>query len=118
MNLWEHTRKERDEFENSFNHALPSYVFDKAYQIRFYNAWSYFIQEELCFLGNTNAEYTIAEWLSGKEKPLEYLYNAWMNSDEIFSEKFEDMSNFLHTVYEYREDFDAQYNQAWQYTNA
>lgn len=109
--LFNKITKEMNNFENSFKHQLPSYVYDQAYEINFYKAWSFFIQENLCFSSPQDVDRSTIVWLTSKEKPIEYLYVAWLNCDEAFSEKYDDMLYFLRTIYREREDFDDQYNQ-------
>ena len=113
IGLFEKVSNEINEFEDSFRHALPIYVFKQSYRINFYEAWSFFLQDNLGFLDEGDRDYEIAEWLNEKEKPIDYLYITWLNCDEYFSEKYEDMRSFLVAVYRERGEFDDQYNQTW-----
>ena len=97
LQLFEKIDKEMEAFKASYKSFDAIQIYNDWYIIGFYE--SYYEMMSCDFLENEGAEEEIV-WLSGKEKPLEFLYNEWMDSDGAFSHNWDDMLGFLRTVYE------------------
>ena len=84
-------------FKASYKNFDVQQTYNDWYIIGFYE--SYYEMMSCDFLENQNAEEVVA-WLSGKEEPLAFLYNEWMDCDGALSHNWDDMLDFVRTVYE------------------
>ncbi len=97
LRLLEKIDKEMEDFKASYKSLDTQKAYNDWYIIGFYE--SYFEMLSCDFTENKNTE-EVMEWLSGKEAPLAFLYNEWMDSDGAFSHNWDDMLDFIRTVYE------------------
>ena len=108
--LYEKIDKEMEAFKVSYKNFDVQQTYNDWYRIGFYE--SYYEMMSCDFLDNQNAEEVIL-WLSSKDEPLAFLYNEWMDFDGAFSHDWDDMLDFIRTVYEeeyIREHSDAERN--------
>ena len=89
--------KEMEEFMASYKKFDVQQVYNDWYTIGFYE--SYYDMLSCEFIDDKNVEEEIV-WLSDKEKPLNFLFNKWLNSDGAFSHNWDDMLDFVRKVYE------------------
>lgn len=97
LRLFEKIDKEMELFKASYAGLEDMKIYNDWYIIGFYE--SYYDMLSCDFLSDKNAEEEII-WLSDKEEPLTFLYNEWMDSDGVFSHNWDNMLDFIRTVYE------------------
>lgn len=89
--------KEMEAFKASYKNFDFQQVYNDWYTIGFYE--SYHDMLSCDFIDDKNIEEEIL-WLYDKETPLAYLYDKWIDSDGAFSHNWDDMLDFIRTVYE------------------
>ena len=80
-NFYEKLDKEMKEFRESYNSMEVIQIYNDYYIIGFYETIFELLESE--YVENDYVE--ILEWLNTKDKPLEFLYETWMNVEGPFT---------------------------------
>lgn len=96
--LKENLNNEFKSFRRSFERMEPKDVYDSFYKINFYEEYYALLSSD--FIDNYDL---LVDWLSKHSYPLAFLYNEWLSCDGAFSGDWDDMIDFMTTVYEEEE---------------
>ncbi len=95
--LAEKIESEMGSFRASYKDMSTQQTYNDWYIIGFYEEYYEMLSTD--YLEGRNVD-DMVEWLAQHEKPLEYLYKAWMDSSGAFSHNWEDMLDWVRTVYD------------------
>ena len=89
--FYEKLDKEMKEFRESYNSMEVIQIYNDYYIIGFYETILELLESD--YVENDYIE--ILEWLNTKDKPLEFLYETWMNVDGPFTFSWTDNIDWI-----------------------
>lgn len=87
---------ERAAFQERFMAMTPKAVYESSYEILFHQA--YFDMLSSGYLDSLATAEQVRAWLLTYERPVEFLYGAWLECDAAFSEDWDDMLDWVDSL--------------------
>lgn len=87
---------ERNEFVQSYTHMDRQQIYNDWYIIGFYESYYELLMSD--FVECEEYE-EIFKWLCTFSQPLHFLYEEWLSADGAFNHDWEEMWDFVETVY-------------------
>ena len=92
--------KEISEFRNEVIKRIPTDIYNSWYKIGFYeDFYEMFSCDYVCY----RVQDEVFDWLSSHERPLEFLYDMWLDCDGAFNHDWDAMSDWVCLMYEERD---------------
>lgn len=81
--------------------GVTGITLNKTYVINFYENYYELLVNNIC-----DIKTDVVRWLNSFRRPLAFLYDEWLSCDDCFSERWDDMVDWIENLYRYQKEGD------------
>lgn len=89
------------EFRKSYEDKTKKEIYNDWYVINFYESYYELLVNNIC-----DIKTDVVRWLNSFRRPLAFLYDEWLSCDDCFSERWDDMVDWIENLYRYQKEGD------------
>lgn len=89
------------EFRKSYEDKTKKEIYNDWYVINFYENYYELLVNNIC-----DIKTDVVRWLNSFRRPLAFLYDEWLSCDDCFSERWDDMVDWIENLYRYQKEGD------------